>query len=156
MSIEQLKSIKEYQYLKKNVIMLTAIIVVWLLGIVLGTIYLWTDPRLIKGAVVVVVVSTSILLFMFGPFAVFYSVKLLKIKKQMSNYKIVQAKVASSYLSSVGQILRCSAYSHDNEDPVHFDIYVDMYDHGIEIKNGNDVLLWQNEATGKVMFEKKK
>ncbi len=156
MKKEELKNIKEYQHLKLNVIVGAIAMAFYIVCVSLTTIILLPfDGELSKGAVTVIIFVTVFVFAMIGPFVCYYAVKLLKIKRHATDYQIVEAKVSTSYLAW-GSILRCAAYLQGNEEPIDFNVYVRMYEHGVEIKNGDVVQLWYNEANGRALYDSKK
>ncbi len=155
MEKEDLKNVKEYKYLQKNAIFGIIAMSVLIVAMSLSTIPLWFNGKLTKGVVAVIILIVVVVLVTAGPLTFYYAGKLLKIKRHVKDYIIIDAKVSTSYFSYNG-VLSCTAYPTDNQEPVDFNVHVNMYDHGIEVKNGDAVQLWYNEANGSVLFDSKK
>ena len=155
MSKEDLKNVKEYQYLKKDIFKATIIVCVWICCVAIGTIPFWFGEvsKVVLGAILLVAL---IITMMFSPIFLSSGMALLKIKRGLRNYELVEAAVTTSSQSYFSKKLRCSGYLIKNNVHLDFKVYMEMYENGIEIKNGNIVSIWYNENNGSALFVSKK
>lgn len=159
MDKDDLKSIMEYQYLKKRMITTIVIIVIWVGAVAINTIPFWFDSDMRIAVLGVILVVGIIVTMLYSSRILYCGIEL--INRGRNKYELVEATIAVSYLSRMyftryAKVLKCSAHLIKDNVIVDFNVYIDMYDNDIELKSGSVVLLMYNESNGSALFVSKK
>ena len=158
MSKDELKNVKEYQYLKSHIILSVIIIAVWVTAVAFGTIPFWFDNDINKAVLGVILVVGCVVTLLYSPLIIYNGIGIIKIKKGLAKYELVEAIVATSSqlrFGRRGRILQCSANLTKYNVPVDFKVYMNMYENGIELINGSIVSIWYNATNGHALFVSK-
>ncbi len=158
MSKDDLKNVKEYQHLKRQLITIIVIIVVYVGCVALGLILFGLDSDINEATWGIILVATLVVTMASSPFIIVCVIEKVKIGKRLEKYVLTEAIVTTSCQSAshIGKKLQCSAYLINNKEPVNFNVYLDMYENGIELKTGDIVSIWYNEFNGNALFLTKK